>query len=358
MKKWSIILASATFVLGLILTFSGIMAGAADKPTVRSSGQPCLHGLPIWMAIEKKWPEKMPINLTYTLFPSGAPQVEAMAANQWDCGAMGTVPSLMAGLRYGAYLIGISNEEAETNDLWVRPDSPLLKTKGHNKAFPEIYGTPSDWKGKTILVTTVSTGHYALSATLKALGLKDNDVKIVNIEQGQALTAFNAGQGDIVQLWAPFDYIGESKGWIKVSSGRRAGVAIPGGIVVRKEFADKHPELVVDWLDAYMRGVDEMRTDHAGSAKWLAKYYKDYCGLKLTDEAIQQEFKLRPLFSVDQEVELMTNPDKVKKWMTNIAQFFVDQGRMSKEEMASYVKANCYIEPKFMQMLAKKRKAQ
>jgi ABC-type nitrate/sulfonate/bicarbonate transport system substrate-binding protein len=78
---------------------------------------------------------------------------------------------MLANMRYGMKIIAISNDESETNDLWVRPDSPLLKTKGANPNYPNIYGSPEDWRGKKILCTTVSTGHYALTMTLKALGI-------------------------------------------------------------------------------------------------------------------------------------------------------------------------------------------
>lgn len=105
----------------------------------------------------------------------------------------------------------------------------------------------------------MSTGHYALTATLARLGLKDSDLDIVHMEQGQAMTAFNAGQGDILQLWAPLSYMAEAKGWRRVSSGAAAKVMIAGGIGVRKEFAEQHPDLVVAWLDIYMRGVEGMK---------------------------------------------------------------------------------------------------
>lgn len=339
-------------VVALIVVASPI---AMAKDSVRTSGQPCLHGLPIWMALDEKW--DTPVDFTFTLFPSGAPQVEAMAAGEWDCGAMGTVPTLMASLRYGAKLIAVSNEEGETNDLWVRPDSPLLKTKGANPKYPDIYGTKDDWKGKRILATTVSTGHFALSATLKALGLSDEDVDIVHIEQGQAITAFSSGEGDIVQLWAPFSYIAESKGWKKVSSGKRAGIMIPGGVVVRKEFAEEYPDLVVAWLDTYMAGLDKMRTEKAAAEKELDKYFTDYCGLKLPADALESEFTLRPLYTVDEQIDIMESPDKLPAWMKAISQFFVDQGRIEKSEQEEYLEANCYIDSSFMREVAKLRAA-
>jgi ABC-type nitrate/sulfonate/bicarbonate transport system substrate-binding protein len=352
MKRTTVKIAILGCCLCLLAAFP---ATAADKPLVRVSGQPTMHGMPTWEVMEQGQKD-LPIQLKYTMFPSGAPQVEALAAGEWDVGAIGTVPMMMSSIRYGALMIGISNDESETNDLWVRADSPLLKTKGANAKYPNLYGTAADWKGKKILCTTVSTGHYALSSTLKALGLTDKDVQIIQIEQGQAVAAFASGQGDILQMWAPFSYIAESRGWKKVSSGARAGVMIPGAIIVRKEYAEKNPDQVVAWLDQYMKIVAREKTDPKWGTERLHKYFNEYAGVELSKELVAKEFELRPLFTPEEQVALLTDPAKAKAWMTAIAQFFVDQGRISKEEMDRFVKANCFIEPKFMQAVAAKWK--
>lgn len=48
-----------------------------------------------------------------------------------------------------------------------------MQTKGYNKSYPNVYGTPESVKGKTVLCTTVSSAHFALSSWLKALGLTE-----------------------------------------------------------------------------------------------------------------------------------------------------------------------------------------
>lgn len=357
MKKKYVGLMSILMAVLITVTGCGSSNGAnqsGQNPVVRASHQPCLHGLPSWMAIENGWAKDSPIDLKFVFFQSGSPQNEALAANQWDVGAMGTVPTILASIRYGAYMIGISNDESETNDLWVKPDSPLLKTKGFNPKYPDIYGSPDDWKGKKILVTTVSTGHYALGPTLKNLGLTDKDVKIINMDQGQAVTAFDSNQADIAVLWAPYSYIAESKGWVKVSSGKRAGVTIPGALLVRKDFADKNPELVVEWLDLYMRGLDYMKKDPAGATDWLYKYYNDYCGLELGKDLVAKDLALRPLLDVNEQIKALEDPTKARKSMSEITQFLVDQGQLTADDKAKYENGN-FIEPKFMKMLAEKR---
>lgn len=349
----ALLLAGAFMVAG----FTPPCASAADKPEIRTSAQPCLHGMPLWYAEKANWLTNAPFTNKFMLFASGAPQVEALAADQWDVGAMGALPTMMASMRYGYKFIGISNDESETNDLWVRPDSPLLKNKGVNPKLPDVYGSPDDWKGRKVLATTVSTGHYALTATLAALGLKDTDVSLVHMEQGQAVTAFNAGEGDVIQLWAPFSYIAEAKGWKKVSSGHKAGVVILGGIGVRKDFAEKFPELVVDWLDVYMRGIEMMKTEPGKSVEPLLNYFTGYCGLELTRDQVEKEFKYRPLYDVNEQVRLLEDPAKTAAWMDGVARFMLTQGRITAKEYDRYVKSNYGIDPSFMKKLAERRAA-
>ncbi|MDR1656196.1 MAG: ABC transporter substrate-binding protein [Deltaproteobacteria bacterium] len=344
----------ACFLL-LVLGLTGSL-GAQEKPLVHTSAQPALHGMPIWHATETGKIDRAPFRSDFTLFASGGPQVEALAAGQWDVGAMGAVPTILAGIRYGYKFIAISNDESETNDLWARPDSPLLKTKGANPNYPEIYGTKDDWKGKKILATTVSTGHYALSSTLKAVGLSDADVSIIHMEQAQAVTAFGAGEGDILQLWAPFSYIAEAKGWIKVSSGAKAGSIILGGVGARKEFAEQHPELVVAWLDVYISEIEALKSDPEGSVAPLLKYFTDYCGLELTAEQVKLEFKYRPLFTAEEQLELLTNPEKVPAWLDGTARFLLEQGRISQEEYDSYKNNNYFIDASFLEKLVQAHK--
>ncbi|MGI9862348.1 ABC transporter substrate-binding protein [Moorella naiadis] len=322
--------------------------------TIAVSHQPCLHALPTYMAMQKGWDKEAGLKIDFQFYPSGPPQNEALASNKWEVGAEGAVPAMLAAIRYGAYIIAISNDESETNDLWVRPDSPILKVKGYNPKYPEIYGSPDTLKGKTILLTTASTGHYAVIATLRALGLDEKDVKLVHMEQSQAMAAFEAGQGDVVQLWAPYDYIAQSKGWVKISSGLRAGVKIPGVVLASKKAFEENPEKVAKWLKLYMKGIQEMKSNPTESAKILDAYYKEH-GLTLDQKALSQEFTLRPLFNTKEQLALFSKKDggtsEVENWMAGLADFFVAQGRITEAEKDKFLKGG-YITDKILKLVA------
>jgi sulfonate transport system substrate-binding protein len=344
---------SKTFRIGMVLLAVVVGAGFSsagfsqpkELPLVRASHQPCMHALPTILATNFGWWDEIGIKVSFHYFVSGMPQVEAGQAGEWDVGAMGTVPALFAGIKYQQPLIAISNDESVTNNLMVRPDAFNTWLKDPKK----------DLKGKTFLVSTISTGHYAVVAYLKKIGLKESDVKIVHMEQSAILSAFLSGQGDVAQTWAPFNYMMEEKGMKVLSHGKDAGVVIPGAVVATKKFAQEKPELVAKWLEGYMRGINFMIDNPRESAKQLGKYYREKCGINLSDEVCLKEFELRPLFRTKQQIKMFERKggkmSVVDKWMDDLAQYFVDVKKIEKKP-----DPKAYITSKFLVMVDKKGK--
>lgn len=71
-------------VCAALLILAGMAAGllpgvaaAEEKPVVRTSAQPCLHGFPMWYAEKQGWLKDAPFTVKFMLFASGAPQTEA-----------------------------------------------------------------------------------------------------------------------------------------------------------------------------------------------------------------------------------------------------------------------------------------
>ncbi|HYB21990.1 MAG TPA: ABC transporter substrate-binding protein [Thermodesulfobacteriota bacterium] len=342
-----------SFQVGIILlavlagtAFSGVaFSQPKELPLVRASHQPCMHALPTILATDFGWWDEIGIKVSFHYFVSGMPQVEAGQAGEWDVGAIGTVPCLFAGIKYQQPLIAISNDESVTNNLMVRPE-----------AFNTWLKDPKrDLKGKTFLVSTISTGHYAVVAYLKKIGLTENDVKIVHMEQSAILSAFLSGQGDVAQTWAPFNYMMEEKGMKVLSHGKDAGVVIPGGVVATKKFAEEKPELVAKWLEGYMRGIDFMIDNPREAAKHLGKYYREKCGINLSDEVCLKEFELRPLFRTKQQIKMYERKggkmSTVDKWMDDLAQYFVEVKKIDQKP-----DPKTYINDKFLKMVDKKSK--
>jgi NitT/TauT family transport system substrate-binding protein/sulfonate transport system substrate-binding protein len=281
--------------------------------------------------------------------------MEALPAKQWVLGATGGVPQVVGSLRHGAYQIGLGDDESITNNVYVRPDSPILKVKGFNKDYPEVYGSPETVKGKTILVTTVSSVHYAMSSWLKALGLKDSDVVVKQMDQASIVAAFEKGVGDIAAIWAPYCYTAEAKGWKKISDLKMCGAALPITLIGDKDFCDKNPEIVAKFLRVYLRGVNYIKKN-GSSPEVVAQYQKfmkDWGGLNMTAEMCKLDIDTHPVWTLEEQLKLFNaaaGESTAAKWQRLIAEFFTTQGRFTPEEFEKVNKMG-YATDKFLKMV-------
>ena len=327
-------------------------------PTViRVSHQPEFETFLTYRAMKEGLDTKVGLKIDLKFFDSGMPQIEALPANQWDVGATGGVPALMGALRYNSYVIAIANDESLANVVMARPDNPVFQTKGSNPKYPNIFGSADQLRGKEMLVTTVSSGHYALSSYLKTAGLKDSDVKVMNLEQAQAVAAFESGKGDFVTLWAPFMYTGMQKGWKVVASGDQVGANIPLLIVANKKFADANPELVVKFLDLYFQKIDEMKAKKGALAPEYRAFLKDWAGMDMTLEDSKLDLEKNPVFTLQEQLKMMDGSkgsSEVQQWMEGIAGFFTAQGKFTAAERDKVLKSG-FVNDKFIKMLAKQK---
>ena len=207
LKKWIALAMAAVFVLSI----SGAAMAAGKLVKVPTAWMDEHETFLIWYAKEKGWDKEAGLDVEIKYFNSGADILNALPSGEWVFAGMGAVPAMLGNLRYDTIIIGNGNDESMTNGVVVRKDSPIAKVKGWNKDYPDVLGSPETVKGKTFLVTTVSSAHYALSSWLNVLGLKDSDVVIKNMDQAQAVGAFENNIGDGVALWAPHLFLAMDK---------------------------------------------------------------------------------------------------------------------------------------------------
>lgn len=348
---WAGMIVLAAFVVMASLG----MATAQEKKLVKldTCWMPEHETFAAWYAIQKGWDKEEGLDLKLHYFDSGMAQLEALPAKQWVLGGTGGVPQVFGALRYGAYEIAIGNDESVTNVVMVRPDSPILKTKGYNPKYPEVYGNPEAVKGKTILVTTVSSAHYAMSSWLKTMGLKDSDVVVKNMDQAQAMAAFESGIGDAVALWAPHLYNGLKKGWKIAGDIKLCGAALPITIIGDKEFCDKNPEVVASFLRMYLRAVNAIKADGEKLLPMYKKFYTEWAGMEMDDEMAKMDLNMHPVFGLEDQLKLMDNskgPSIAETWQIEITKFFTEQGKIKPEERDKVLKSS-YVTDKFLKMV-------
>ncbi len=308
----------------------------------------------MWYAIEQGWDKEEGIDVELVYFDSGIDALSALPSGAWTLGAFGALPGMMGNLRHDLYIIGIGNDESQTNGILVRPDSPMLEVKGYNPENPEVYGSPETVKGKEFLVTTVSSVHYTLAHWLRVLGLKESDVVIKNMDQPQAVGALAAGIGDGVALWAPHMFVGEEKGWKTVATPASCGTTLPIVLVADRKYADENPAIVAKFLRTYLRAVEMIRNEPVEKiVPEYQRFFFEWVGKQYSAELAKRDIESHPVFTLDEQLALFDaskGKSTVQTWLGEIAHFFGDIGRITPEDVAKVGEAD-YATDKFLKLV-------
>ncbi len=352
-KMWSMKNLASSF-LGLLLLSILLSPDASAMDKLRLSLQPTPDCFVVWRIINEGLDKKAGLDLEMIYADSGMSQIEALPAKVWDLANLGGVPMLMGALRYKAYMIALSANDGYNNMVMVRPNSPILKTKGANSEFPDLYGSSELVKGKTVLVPTVTSAHYALSGTLKALGLMDKDVVLQNMEPGQAVAAFDSGVGDMISVWVPFSLTGVKKGWKMVADGAMTRSSVPLVWTTPREFGDKNPELVKKFMLLYFQEIEryqnELRNDKAALVPKVRKVFKDWGGMDMTEEMVSMMLDTYKMYDLKQNIQMLDDSkgkSEAFTMMKSVADFFTENKRFTPEQREQVLNTD-YITAKFL----------
>ncbi|MDT8404525.1 ABC transporter substrate-binding protein [Sulfuriflexus sp.] len=200
-------------------------------------------------------------------YSSGSPITNQMLANKLDFGVMGDYPLIVNGAKFQEtnsletlYIAGTGyNQRGSGNAVVVPVDSDVQ--------------TLADLKGKSI---SVPVGSAAWGMTLKAMqdiGMSKDDYTLKN--QSPPVGAANIAQGKIDAHgdFCPWSEIMEFRGTgRKIFDGSEAGVPYLHGVVVRKDYAEKYPEVVVAFMKAVVEAGNWVHKDPVQAATLLEKW--------------------------------------------------------------------------------------
>ncbi len=147
----------------------------------------------------------------------------------------------------------------------------LLASKlGNSEALvvKKTISKPEDLIGKRIAVPFISTTHYSLLAALKHWGIKPGQVEIVNLQPPAIIAAWQRGDIDGAYVWAPAVNALEKDGKVLTDSEQvgQWGAPTLDVWVVRKDFAEKHPEVVKAFAKS---AIDAQQPYIANPDAWL-----------------------------------------------------------------------------------------
>ncbi|MFJ2683432.1 ABC transporter substrate-binding protein [Pseudomonas sp. NPDC087342] len=146
----------------------------------------------------------VPYEIQFSEFPAAAPLGEALNAGAVDIGALGDAPYVFA-LGAGAPLKVVSIIHAEgryTTAILALKDSPL------NNA--------SDLKGKRIVTTRGSIGHFLAIKALRSVGLSTHNVQFIYLLPSESRILLDNGSADAWSTWDPYTTIATTQSQAKV----------------------------------------------------------------------------------------------------------------------------------------------
>jgi taurine transport system substrate-binding protein len=269
--------------------------------------------------------------IAWRKFENGADVITAIASGDVQIGYLGSSPLTAAATRklpVETFLIATQIGAAEA--LVVRNGSGI--------------NGPQDLVGKKIAVPFVSTGHYSLLAALKHWNIDPAKVTILNLAPPAIAAAWKRGDIDATYVWDPALGVAKETGKVLITSGELAKVGAPtfDAWIVRKDFADKHPEVVKAFakttLDAYAAYRKDPAAWTANSSN-IDKLVK-LSGAKATDIPGLLEGNVYPL-AADQVTELGAPTTEA---IGKTAAFLKEQGKVD-AVLADYTP---YVSAKFV----------
>ncbi|MBD9427866.1 taurine ABC transporter substrate-binding protein [Pseudomonas sp. PDM15] len=269
--------------------------------------------------------------IVWRKFDGGAEVITAVASGDVQIGYVGSSPLAAAATRQlpvQTFLIATQIGAAEA--LVARDGSKISK--------------PEDLIGKKVAVPFVSTGHYSLLAALKHWNIDPAKVQVLNLAPPAIISAWKRGDIDATYVWDPALGVAKENGKVLITSGELSELGAPtfDAWIVRKDFAEKHPEVVRAFAKVTLDAYADYRQDPKA---WLAEQDNiaklvKLSGAKAEDIPLLLQGNVFPL-AADQATALGAPTTQA---ITDTAKFLKEQGKVDAvlPDYAPYV-SNQYV---------------
>lgn len=199
------------------------------------------------------------IKTNFIVFDSGVDANKALASGSIDFATMGNTNAIIA-----------LSRDLKVEMVWIH--ELLGKIEGlaikNNSGIDKV----EDLEGERIATPFASTSHYILLNTLKEAGIQDK-VQLLDMQTAEIVAAWERGDIRAAYTWQPS--LGKllEDGRILVSSEDmiEKGFITANVDVVRKEFANKYPDLVASFIACLTEAADIYRENPKQAAAIVAR---------------------------------------------------------------------------------------
>jgi NitT/TauT family transport system substrate-binding protein len=205
--------------------------------------------------------------LEWNNFTSGPPVTNGMMANKLQFGAMGDYPLIVNGFTFQgnpeskSRLIAVAayNQHGSGNGLVVHKDSPYYEL--------------SDLKGKLVSVPFGSAAHGMMLKALQDRGWPADYFQLVSQSPEVGSTNLQEKKIDAHADFVPFAELLPFRGFArKIFDGVETNQPTWHGVVVRTDFAEKYPEVVVAYIKALIEANAWFRADPKAASEKIQEW--------------------------------------------------------------------------------------
>ncbi|AYD39550.1 aliphatic sulfonate ABC transporter substrate-binding protein [Clostridium fermenticellae] len=209
-----------------------------------------------------------------------------------------------------------------------------------------------DLKGKKVATPFTTTTHYSLLKALAINGMSEKDVKLLDMQMPDIYAAWQRGDIDAAYAWEPTlsNLLEDGRSIISSKDMASKGFATYNVEVVRREFADKYPDLVTKYVKAVNKAVNLYDENQADAIKMLS------VSLKITPQEALKETKGSMWLSAKQQLDpaYFGTSDKkgnLVKSLKDTADFLYKQKKIKTEpSLTTFEKA---VNPSFIEKAVK-----
>src|SRR5437899_7648204 len=205
--------------------------------------------------------------------------------------------------------------------------------------------TVADLKGRTIAVNQGSVSEWFLAQVLLKNGLSLADVKEQNMKSGEAGASFVAGKVDVAVTWGPWltkATKARADGRVLVSSKEYPDL-IMDSFAFRKDFVQKYPDTVKDFMKAYFEAYNWMQANKTEALKVIGNAVQE------TPDDVTADLSTMKLFDLSTGKEVMGTSSSHGKIYDNVkaaADFWKAQGKID-----TTVNPSDAVDPSFINSL-------
>lgn len=300
-----------------------------ELPVLRVASMPSITCLATYYVEKNKLDEKNGFKMEITMFDTGAPMNEALAADLWDVGAMGGA-AVTGVANYDEMIIGEILESMDGQGIFVRPDSPIANDKGYNKDYTNVLGSPNTVKGITILAPVGTAQHFTILKWLDKIGLKPTDVNIVNMDSVQAYQALQSKRCDAVSLNVPTFFDAINDGMVQVANLADLGTRYVEMIVANRKAVETKPDLVQKYVDVIFEASEALKNDTDMAANLFMEFLKNN-GMEVSYESCVADLN---------RARFLTKEDfkgrKIGNFAVELGEFYIGQGQLDKSAQEKF----------------------